>query len=152
MTYQIEFLEAAVQPVISVRTRSAAENLPQVLGQAYGSIMHYLSEIGVDPVGAPFVGYFNMDMQDLDIEIGFPIPKPVTGNDELKPSEIPGGPQVSCMHIGPYSQCEPAYNALIEWIAANGHTATGISYEFYLNDPTTTLESELMMKIVFPLK
>ena len=152
MNYQFEFLEKAAQQVISIRTRSSVENLPQVLGGAYGSIMNYLNEMGLEPAGAPFVGYFNMDIQDLDIEVGFPVSKSLAGKGELKPSEIPAGPQVSCLHIGPYSQSEPAYNAIMEWIAANGHTSTGVCYEFYLNDPANTLESELQTKIVIMLK
>ncbi|PKM76904.1 MAG: AraC family transcriptional regulator [Firmicutes bacterium HGW-Firmicutes-15] len=152
MNYQFEFLEKAAQLVISVRTRSSVENLPQVLGGTYGLIMNYLNEIGAEPAGAPFVGYFNMDMQDLDIEVGFPVAKPLADKGELKSSEIPAGPQVSCMHIGPYNQVESAYNAIMEWIAANGHTSTGVCYEFYLNDPANTPESELLTKIVFMLK
>ncbi|MDD3364535.1 MAG: GyrI-like domain-containing protein [Syntrophomonas sp.] len=152
MNYQFEYVEKAAQQVISIRTRSSVENLPQVLGGAYGSIMNYLNEIGVEPAGAPFVGYFNMDMHDLDIEVGFPVSKPLAGKGELKPGEIPAGPQVSCIHIGPYNQVEPAYNAIMEWIAANGHTSTGVCYEFYLNDPANTPANELLTKIVFMLK
>ena len=108
MNYQFELVEKPAQSVISIRTRSSVENLPQVLGGVYGSIMNYLNEIGAEPAGAPFVGYFNMDMQDLDLEAGFPVSKPVAGKGELKPSEIPAGPRVACMHIGPYNQIENA--------------------------------------------
>lgn len=152
MSFQFEFEVKESQPVVSIRTRCAVQDLPQVLGSAYGSIMQYLGEIGTAPAGAPFVGYFNMDMQDLDIEVGFPVTEPVTGNGEVKPGEIPAGPQVACMHIGPYSQCEPAYNALMDWIPANGHTSTGVYYEYYLNNPVDTPESELLTKIVAMLK
>lgn len=152
MQYQFELEEKAAQPTISIRTRAAVENLPQVFGTAYGAIMNYLSETGIEPSGAPYAGYFNMDMQDLDIEIGFPVLQTITGKDEIKPSEIPAGKQVSCLYTGPYSQVEPAYNAIMEWISANGYTATGECYEFYLNDPSETPENELLTKIVFLLK
>jgi hypothetical protein len=105
------------------------------LGKAYGDIMNYLSKIGVQPSGTPYVGYFNTDMQDLDIECGLPVAQPVAGTNELKPSEIPAGKQVSCLYTGPYNQIESAYNAIMEWIPANGYTPTGVCYEFYLNNP-----------------
>jgi len=152
MNYQFELLEKPAQPVVSMRTRSSVESLPQVLGGAYGSIMTYLNEIGAEPAGPPFVGYFNMDMQDLDLEAGFPVSKPIAGKGELKPSVIPAGPRVACIHIGPYNQIENAYIAIMEWIAANGQTSTGVCYEFYLNDPANTPENELMTEIVFMLK
>lgn len=151
MQYQFVVEEKAARPTMSIRTRAAAENLPQVLGKAYGDIMNYLFEIGVQPAGAPYVGYFNMDMQDLDIEIGFPVAQAASGRDGIQASEIPAGKQVSCLYTGPYNKIEPAYNAIMEWIPANGYIATGVCYEFYLNDPAQTPESELLTKIVFML-
>ncbi|NLP25011.1 MAG: AraC family transcriptional regulator, partial [Syntrophomonadaceae bacterium] len=47
MQYQIIMEEKAAQPTIAIRTRAAVQNLPQVLGKAYGDIMNYLMEIGV---------------------------------------------------------------------------------------------------------
>lgn len=152
MQYQFVVEEKEAQPTISIRTRTALENLPQVLGKGYEAIMNYLSEIGAQPSGAPYVGYFNTDMEDLDIECGLPVAQPVAGTNKLKPGEIPAGKQVSCLYTGPYNQIEPAYNSIMEWIPANGYTPTGVCYEFYLNDPAETPESELLTKIVFLLK
>ena len=67
------------------------QDLPQALGKAYGAIMQYLGELGMPPAGAPFVAYFNMDMQDLDIEIGFPVMQPLPGKGEVQASAIPAG-------------------------------------------------------------
>ena len=152
MEYQCELLEQSAQSVLSIRTRTAVGNLPQVLGKAYGAIMQYLSEIGQYPTDAPFTAYYNMDMQDLDVEIGFPVAAKLPGKDNIQPSEIPAGKQASCLHIGPYSQVEPAYDALMQWAKENGHTPTGVAYEFYLNDPGETPENELQTRIMFPLK
>jgi effector-binding domain-containing protein len=152
MDYKCELHEKPAQPVLSIRTRAAVSDLPSVLGTAYNSLMGYLAQIGEQPVGAPFVAYYNMDMQDLDIEVGFPVSKVLTGKDEIIQSEIPAGKHVSCIHVGPYSKVEQAYNALTQWIEKTGFTPTGISYEFYLNDPSTTPENELMTKVVFPVK
>ena len=151
MDYKIELLEQSAQPVLSIRTRTTVGNLPQVLGNAYGAIMLYLGELNEHPSGAPFVAYYNMDMQNLDLEIGFPVSGILPGKNEIKPNEIPAGKQVSCLHKGPYHQIEPAYHALMQWVAENGYTATGTAYEFYLNEPGKTPESELLTKIVFPL-
>lgn len=104
MQYQCVFEEKESQPTISIHTRSAVGDLPQVLGKAFDSLMGYLSETGVQPTFAPYVGYFNMDMQDLDIEVGFPVAQALPGNNEIKPSEIPAGKQVSCLYTGPYSK------------------------------------------------
>lgn len=152
MTYEFELSEQKAQNTIAIRTRSAASDLPQVLGKAFDALMNYMNETGVQALGAPFVGYFNMDIQDLDIEVGFPVAVPSVEKGEIKPSTIPAGKQLSCLYKGPYSQIEPAYNAVMEHIAVNNYTWTGICYEFYLNDPDNTPESELLTKIVMFLK
>ncbi|AEG58364.1 GyrI-like domain-containing protein [Desulforamulus ruminis] len=152
MNYPCELSDQPSQPVLSIRTRSAVENLPQVLGQAYLTVLRYLAEIGEQPAGPPFAAYYNMDMQDLDLEIGFPVAKALTGRNEIQPSEIPAGKQATCLYQGPYRQIEPAYQALMQWIQEKGLLPTGAAYEFYLNDPRETPESELLTKIAFPLK
>ena len=151
MTYRCETIDRPAQPVLSIRTRAAVQDLPQVMGKAYGAIMHYLGELGVPPAGAPFVAYFNMDMQDLDMEIGFPVMQPLPGKGEVQPSEIPGGKAATCLHVGPYPELSGAYQALGDWVKANGYQATGASYEFYLNDPEETPPEKLQTQIVFPL-
>ncbi len=153
MSFKFNVMEQAAQPTVSIRTRCAVGDLPQVLGSAYNSIIAYLNEIGVPPSGVPFVGYFNMDMQDLDIEAGFPVAQLVDGGKgDIKVSEIPAGKTVACIYTGSYSQIEPAYTAMMEWIPANGHTWNGVCYEFYLNDPADTPENELQTNIVCYLK
>ncbi len=152
MAIQCESYDRPAQPVLMIRKQAAVQNLPQVLGEAYGMLAQYLGEIGETPAGAPYVAYFNMDMQALDIEIGFPVGRVLPGRDVILAGEIPGGKIVTSLHIGPYSECGPAYQAMNEWIQVHGYEAAGPAYEFYLNDPQETPPAELKMQIVFPLK
>lgn len=152
MDYKFELNEQQAQPVLSMRTRTAVGNLPQELGKAYGAIIGYLNEIGEKPLGTAFAAYYNMDMADLDVEMGFPVAKPIAGKGDIKSGEIPAGKQVSCMYKGPYNQVEPVYKAMMQWMNENGHIPTGVAYEFYYNSPMEVPESELLTKIVFPLK
>ena len=122
------------------------------MGQAYGAIAQYLGGLGERPAGPPFTAYYNMDMQDLDVEIGFPVSRKVAGEGDILACELPAGKIATCIHVGPYSELTPAYTALSEWTEAQGYEATGVAYEFYLNDPTQTPPEELMTQIVFPLK
>ena len=152
MDYQFELLDRPAQPALVVRTRTPASGLPQVIGQAYGAIMQHASQLGFQPSGAPFVAYYNMDMEDLDLEIGFPFEQKLAGKGNVLAGEIPGGKAAACLHVGPYDQLGAAYEALHKWMQANGHVPTGVAYEFYLNDPQTTLPAELQTQVVFPLQ
>jgi hypothetical protein len=44
---------------------------------------------GEQPAGPAFVAHHNMDMQNLDIEQGFPVSKPLPAKGEIQPGEIP---------------------------------------------------------------
>jgi effector-binding domain-containing protein len=93
-----------------------------------------------------------MDMQDLDVEIGFPVTKPLAGKDDIQASEVPGGKLGYALHTGRYGDIAPAYDALTQFVKEQGYEPTGVSYEFYLNDPEETPQEKLQTQIVFPLK
>jgi effector-binding domain-containing protein len=152
MSYNCEVIDRPAQPVLSIRTRGAAQDLPAILGQAYGAIAQYLGQLGQAPAGAPFVAYYNMDMQNVDMEIGFPVAKPLAGKGNIQASEIPGGKAGTCLYIGPYDKMVPAYETLTQWMQAQGYTPTGVSYEIYLNDPQQVPPEALQTQIVFPIK
>jgi len=152
MTHSCELLELQPQPTLIVRTRTAVQDLPQVLGQAYDAILQHLNDLGELPYGAPFVAYHNMDMENLDIEVGFPTGKPLPGKEAVRPGEIPGGSYAVTMHTGPYPGLASAYDALTTWVRANRYEATGVAYEIYLNDPEQTAPADLQTQILFPLK
>ncbi|MHB1393225.1 MAG: GyrI-like domain-containing protein [Clostridia bacterium] len=152
MNYKIELIERGVQPVLSIRKTTAVGNLPQELGKAYGSIIQYLNEIGEQPTEAAFTAYYNMDMENLDVEMGFPVSKQFAGRGEIEAKEIPAGKYAACMYKGPYAEMVPAYDAMNKWIGENGLAATGVSYECYYNSPMDVTENELLTKIMFPVK
>jgi len=84
MSYNCELKEQPPQPALSVRTRAAVQDLPQLFGKVYGAIMQYLGELGEQPAGMPFAAYYNMDMQNLDVEIGFPVARKFAGKGEVQ--------------------------------------------------------------------
>lgn len=151
-TYQCRIETRAAQPVLSVRLRMPVTGLPQALGQWYGAIAHYLGELGEQPAGAPFAAYYNMDMEDLDVEIGMPVPRMLPGKAQIAPGQIPGGPVGIALHVGPYGAIAPAYDALTDYVQEHGYQPTGVAYEFYTNDPGTTPQEELETLLLFPLE
>ena len=151
MTIECRVMEQPYQPTLSIRTRSAVEQLPQVLGSSFSEIISYLTELGETPAGPPYAAYYNMDMQNLDIEIGIPVARELPGQDKIQASGIPGGQVATCLHLGPYGAIEPAYKALSAWVAAEGLSVTGVAVETYLTDPPRTAPEQLQTQILFPL-
>ena len=124
---------------------------PALFGRVYGEIMQYLGELGEYPAGMPFAAYHNLDMQNLDIEVGFPVARKLDGRGEIQASEFPGGRLASVMHVGPYDALTSAYNALAQWVKEQGLEPTGVSYELYY-DPPETPPQDIRTEIIFPLK
>ena len=150
MSYQCEVKEQPAQKTLSIRTRAAVQDLPRLLEEGFGAIAQYLGKLGEQPSGSPFAAYYNMDMENLDVEFGFPVSRPLPGQTDIKSGEITGGRVAACLYTGPYSEMEPAYDALAKWVEDNGYETTGVTYELYLNDPRQTPPAQT--QIIFPLK
>ncbi len=151
MSYHCELKQQSAQPALTVRKRIDSKDLQQTLGNAYSAIMQYLGKLGEQPTGAPFAAYYNMDMQNLDVEAGFPVAHKIAGRGEINASEFPGGKLATLLYVGPYEQCASAYDALNKWIKEQGHEATGVAIEVYYSEPGTP-PVETKTGIVFPLK
>ena len=152
MSIQCEIVDRPAQPTLSVRGRTNAADLPALMGQVFGAVMQYLGEAGQYPTGAPHAAYYNMDMQDLDVEIGFPVAMALPAKGDIQPGEIPAGKAASCLHVGSYQEFKRTYDALAAFIAEQGAEATGVAYEVYLSDPGEVAPEELQTQIFFPLK
>jgi len=46
MEYRCEMKEQVPQPTLTIRTRAAAQDLPQIMGESYGAIAQYLAGLG----------------------------------------------------------------------------------------------------------
>jgi effector-binding domain-containing protein len=137
---------------VVARTRAASRDLSDVLGREYGRIMQGLTRQGMHPAGPPFVIYRNMDMDDLDLEVGFPVKGTFTPEGDLVAGEIPACHVVTCLYTGPYTGIGEAYDGLMSWMEEHHFEGTGLAYEFYLNSPAETPASQLMTDIRIPLK
>lgn len=151
MVYQCEATERPAQPVLSIRTATRVQELPNLLQLSYGRLFGYLNELGESPGGMPFAAYHNFDMQNLDVEIGVPTTHALPRRGEIASGEIPGGSYGITLHTGPYEKLNEAYEALGAWIAQQGYAPGGVVYEFYLTGPEVPPE-QTQTQIMMPLK
>jgi len=152
MTVKCEKVQQPERHALVVRTRTPVEQLPQTLGAAYGQIGALMGEYGVQPADAPYVVYYNMDMQDLDVEIGFIFDKPLEGRGDVKPVVYPPMAVATATHKGPYESLKPTYDALSAWVQKQKLEPTGVVFEYYPNDPGEVAPEEILTRIEFILK
>jgi effector-binding domain-containing protein len=93
-----------------------------------------------------------MDMQNLDVEAGFPVSRKYPEKGKIEAHEIPAGVYGSCHYTGPYADCGPAYETLTAYVKGKGYEPSGVAYEYYLNDPGEISQEEAQTLIVLALK
>lgn len=148
--YPCELKEQPAQPTLSVRFRAPVQELPQHFQKVYGAIMQYLGELGEQHAGAAFAAYHNLDMQNLEVEAGFPVSRSLPGKGEIQASIIPAGTFAVCHYTGPYDGTAAAFEQLTQFAKDQGYQVSGAPYEWYLNGPDT-LPQDLKTDVVFPV-
>lgn len=139
------------QPTLTVRTRTSVAEISNALGTAFKAVWEYARAHDVQPAGPPFALYHNMDMQDLDLEAGYPVSRSVRGSAIVIAGELPECEAATCLHIGSYESIGQSYEVLMNWMKERSLESWGLVYEFYLNDPRNTPPDQLRTRIVFPL-
>lgn len=144
-----------------VRLTTPVSELSTIMGRVYGAIWGRLQSQGLVSSGPPFALYHNMDMEALDVEIGFPIaPGDVenaraatgqAGPDTVALGTIPGGRVVSEIHAGSYETIGETYGAMSAYMGEQGLQPAAWVYEFYLNSPQDTAPEDLKTEIRFPV-
>ena len=139
------------QNTLCIPATARVQDLPKLIGESYAKLARHLESLGALMADVPFVAFHNMDMQRLEVEIGFVVPAPLPGKDDIQPRRIAACKAAVCMYRGPYREVEPVYHEMARWISQQGYQLAGGSYEYYYNSPNVP-ESDLLTKIVLPLK
>ena len=148
--FPCEIRHEARRPTLSIRFRAPVSDLQKHFGAVYGSIVGYLAERGEAPLGPAFATYYNMDMDDLDVEAGFLVARPVPGRGNIAACELPEGSYAVCHYVGPYNGVSQAYEQLTTFVADNGYTPSGTAYEWYYDGPETPPE-KTRTDVAFPV-
>lgn len=146
----VRLIEQPVQPTLTIGFHRAATQ--REIAKALFAVIQYSAKLGIQPSGAPFVAYHGMNINAINMEVGFPFAQTVKGKGNIQAGEILGGQVASCIYVGPYEQLRDARVALNQWILKNGYEGTGVTYEFYLNDPQKTPPAKLETEVIIPLK
>ena len=151
----IEVTNEKSQIAVAFKKENASmEEISAVATEGYQKIFSFLSQQGIEIAGIPYLAYKNgnADFSKFDIELGIPVSKEIAVSGDFFMSKTCEGKAVTAMHKGAYKDVEAAYVALMEYMTKNKMESTGVYYDYYLNDPADTPESELLTKVVFPIK
>ena len=151
----IEVTTQKSQIAVAIRKEHATmEDISVLATEGLQKVFGFLAQKGVEIAGAPYLAYSNSnaDFTQFDVELGIPIGEKITVDGEFIMSKNCEGRAITAMYKGAYKDVEVAYTALMEYMAENKLESTGVYYDYYINDPADTIESELLTLVVFPIK
>jgi effector-binding domain-containing protein len=137
---------------LMIRKITSIQNMPSVLGACYGEIIQYVNEIGAKEPIESFVIYHNMDMSNLEIDIGFTVPEKLPDKGHIKMSSRRAGKYATALHEGPYDTLTDTYNELTAFVKEKELEIEDWVYEVYLNNPMDNPNEPPRTIIYFPLK
>ncbi len=148
----MEIRKVQQQDSLMIRLTTPVSKISEVMGEVYQELAGYMGRKGIEFAGPPYAMYYNMDMEALDVEMGFPVNQSDKGEGRIKPGQIPGGEIVTTIHTGPYDKLEGTYEKLMAFVKEKQLDVQEWMYEYYLNSPLEVKPEELQTQICFAVK
>ena len=164
-TIKLENMEVEVPATLVTQYESSSAADPAAIstavGDAFGKLQAFMTQHTIPASGAPRVIYTEWSPTRVRFTAAIPIaavPPGVLDTAEVKLKAIPETRALRFVHHGPYRELRGTYDRIEQWLRARGGIKTAADWaryspmwEEYLNDPTTTPESELLTKIYLTL-
>ncbi|TXH31621.1 MAG: AraC family transcriptional regulator [Actinobacteria bacterium] len=148
VTYDITVESRTPQPAAVIRARVTRDEIADLLNSAFPEIFGVLQVQAVPIAGPPFARY-GMGEEAFDVTAGFPVAAAVEPEGRVEMGGLPGGEVATTLHVGSYEGLAGAFDAVTEWVAANGRRIAGDPWESYLDGPEV---SEPRTMVCFPLE
>ncbi len=124
-------------------------------GQLFGELMGYLMSHRVKFDGPPMGLCHDTEYkeEDVDMEVATPVDPTAVGSDRIKVYELPRIETAACLvHKGDYHLLPESYEALMNWIGANGYQIAGTDRQIYLRTFADVADpSDCLTEIQFPV-
>lgn len=132
------------------KTINFMEEYTTFADESFRKILDYVSSLDALVSDGPIVCFHNMDMEQLDVEAGFPVAKQIMGRDEITSNTIPVQKGVTAIDLGDYVNQDPTLEELFSWIQNHGLRPVGDIYYQYLNE-TNRPASQYLTKMFIPI-
>lgn len=110
------------------------DQLPQLMGEAFGLTGEAIGASGATIAGHPFARYHGFG-ERVQAEVGFPYSGSLVPTGRVKDAILPGGRVVTTTHVGAYDQIGAAWERAAAWMREHGLAASGPPWECYLTGP-----------------
>lgn len=143
-----EIVQTVRVEAAAVRGTMPTTELTGFFDRSFTTIATVLAEQGRSVTGPAYARYFGIPGDTVDVEVGFPVDKPVSRSGEVYPTALPAAQVARTVHEGSYDRLSDSWRALWEWIVSRGLEAADEMWEVYTSEPgpdvdPTTLRTDL---------
>jgi effector-binding domain-containing protein len=148
--------EVVLTPKTIVFSKGAAnwDSAFETLVEAFKKVNGALTAQGLKPAGPAMTIYTATDDTGFEYQAGIPVaeePK-VPLPEGLAVGKSPEGRALKFLHRGSYDAMDATYEAITNHLDERRLEARDLFVEFYVTDPLTTQEDDLVIEVYVPVK
>ena len=101
-------------PYVAIHCHVSEDGVAAAVDSAFPALFRWLGDRGIEPLGAPFIRYLEIDPhgEPLEMEVAAPVAAGVAGDECVRADALPAGRYVTTLHAGPYRhETEPDLTA-----------------------------------------
>jgi len=110
------------------------DELPRLIGEAFGLTAEAIGASGAVIAGPPFARYHSFG-ERIRADVGFPFTGSLVATDRVHETTLPGGRLVTTTHVGAYDEVGLAWDRAAAWMREQALHASGAPWECYLTGP-----------------
>ena len=153
--YEVVIKKISAQRVAAIRDTIATYSQQDRL---WGELEGYLAQQGFKPTGPCFTVYYDPEYRerDVDTEVCETVDASARGAGRVQVRELPAVEMMaSVVHHGSLNTLNQAYNALMQWIQANGYRIVGPNREVYVHTGSGEVRQDdpsYVVEVQFPVE
>ncbi|MDP2274399.1 MAG: GyrI-like domain-containing protein [Archangium sp.] len=132
MAYEILTANLPASDAVAIRTTIPLNGLRDFFNNAFLELSECIRAAGASPVGPPFVRYYSVTPESVDVEAVMTCDREVPVTGQVKRLHLNASQAAIVRHVGRYEKMKPAYDAINEWMSNNGKHAIEAPREVYV--------------------
>jgi effector-binding domain-containing protein len=137
-------VDVTERPTAVVRGVVPMSELREFFDRAFGVLGPQVAGEEGLVAGPPFSRYAGPPGDTAELEVGFPLTRPVQPSGDVAAGSLPGGRVVRLVHHGDYEQLGSSWGRLVAWADEQGLRRAPALWEVYLTEPTPDGDPDAM--------
>ena len=108
-------------PTAVVRGTVPADQLPAFFDAAFQRLPAAIAAQGAQIAGAAFARYPSPPGDVVELEVGFPVDRPIEATDDVGSGSLPAGRVARVVHAGSFEELGTSWERLQVWMDEQGH-------------------------------